>query len=241
MRLTDASPRVKARFAGLLYLIGILSGAFNQAFVRGTLIVNGDAGATTETILAHETLFRFGFTAGVIVTLCNVPLAVIFYDLFKVVDRTIARLVASFLIAGTAIEALNLVHQYVPLTLAAESGALGALSADQLAAVSYVLLKLHDVGFLISLMYYGLFDFPIGYLVIKSRFLPPILGILMLIAGVCYLTTSLTSFLAPAVASALLPYILLPCLIGEASLCLWLLIMGVDPDKWSAAVEARAS
>src|SRR5215210_5008763 len=114
--VTGASPRQLARMAGALYLINIVGGAFAIGFVRALLFVL-DPVATAHNIQTHELLYRSGLAAHVVVTVTNVPLAVIFYDLFKVVNRRLALLDASFILVATAVEAAGLVNQFAPLVL----------------------------------------------------------------------------------------------------------------------------
>jgi hypothetical protein len=103
--------------AGFLYLLNIATGAFIYGFVRSTTIAPGDAGTTASNILQHALLYRLGFVAGIITELCNAPLALIFYDLFKVVNRSLSALVAIFILVATAIESANLLNYYAPLIL----------------------------------------------------------------------------------------------------------------------------
>src|SRR2546422_892027 len=100
-RIAEASPRLKARIAGLLYLIVIVGGIFAELFVRGRLVVHGDAAATAHNIVTHELLYRLGFAAEVFYCSCNVPLTLILYDLFKVVNKSVALLVVFFCLVGT--------------------------------------------------------------------------------------------------------------------------------------------
>ena len=94
-------------------------------------------------------------------------------------------------------------------------------------------LSLHAIGFNVAVVFFAFYDLLIGYLVFRWGFLPRILGVLMAVAGLCYLTSSLASFLSPRFAAHLLPYILMPSAVGELALFLWLLVMGVDVENWS--------
>jgi Domain of unknown function (DUF4386) len=116
-RIAEASPRHLARIAGALYLIIIVEGLFATGYVPAALVVPGDAAATAHNILAHELLYRLGLVAHIIVLPCNIPLAVIFYDLFKVVNRRLSLLVVFFTLVGTAVEGANLLNQFAPLML----------------------------------------------------------------------------------------------------------------------------
>src|SRR6266487_6731384 len=116
-RIAGASPRQLARIAGALYLINIVLGAFATAIVPAIVVVSGDAAATAHNIQTHELLYRLGLVAHILVTVTNVPLAVIFYDLFKVVNRRLALLDACFILVATAIEAAVLLIEAAPLFL----------------------------------------------------------------------------------------------------------------------------
>jgi hypothetical protein len=226
------SPLVLARAAGVLSLIGIVSGAFDISYVRSTLIVAGDASATVHNILAHETLFRAGFAAHLLLLLCNIPGEIISFILFRRVNLVFAATAMGCGLVGTAIEGLDMLNAYVPLKLAAESSALGAFNPLQLQALSYISVQLQDAGLLISFVFYGLDEIVAGFLIFRSRFLPRILGILLGLSGLCYFSHGFLSFLAPTLDARLYPYILFPCLPGEASISLWLAIMGLNVAKW---------
>src|SRR3954447_12384640 len=133
--VTGASPRQLARIAGALYLINIVGGAFAITVVPALLIVQGDAAATAHNIQTHELLYRAGLAAHVLVTVTNVPLAVIFYELFKVVNRRIALLDAFFILVATAIEAGGLANEFAPLALLGGGPYARALPAAQLQAL----------------------------------------------------------------------------------------------------------
>src|SRR5919199_1742128 len=115
--IADTSPRQLARIAGALYLINILGGASAIGFFPAMLVVSGDAAATAHNIQAHELLYRLGLMAHVVVTVTNVPLALIFYELFRVVNRRLALLDAFFILVATSLEAAGLLNQFAPLVL----------------------------------------------------------------------------------------------------------------------------
>ena len=229
---TEASPRLKARIAGGLYLIVIIAGAFHYGFVRSAMVVAGDPAATSANILKNEFLYRLGFVAPIIPLLCNVPLALIFYDLFKVVKRTVAALVALFTLVATAIESVNLLNFFAPLILLHVDHRPGAFSPEQLQSLAYAFLQLQAIGFNLALVFFAFYDFSIGYLLFRCAFLPRVLGVLMEIAGLCYLTYSFATFLAPELSGHMVPYIQMPSGFAELSLCLWLLIFGLNVSRW---------
>jgi len=236
--ISDTSPRQLARIAGALYLINIVGGAFAIGFVRTTLVVSGDAAATAHNIQTHELLYRLGLMAHVVVTVTNVPLAVIFYDLFKVVNRRLALLDACFILVATAIEAAGLLNEFAPLIRLGSGPYASALPAAQLQALAYMSSDLSGIGYSIHTVFFGFDIICIAYLVLRSRFVPRAIGVLLAIDGLAYLVYSFASLLAPRFAAQLVPWIQMPALIGEGSLCLWLLVVGVDAERWQARASA---
>jgi hypothetical protein len=238
--VADTSPRQLARLAGALYLINILGGAFAIGFVPAMLVVPGDAAATAHNIQSHELLYRLGLTAHLVVTVTNVPLAVIFYDLFKVVNRRLALLDACFILVATAIEAASILTQFAPLVLLGNEPYASAFPAAQLQALAYLPLDLSGIGYSIHTVFFAFDILCMAYLVLRSRFVPRAIGVLLAIDGLAYLVYSSTNLLAPAFAAQLVPWIQLAAPIGEGSLCLWLLVVGPDVERWQERASAAA-
>ena len=209
----ELSPRQLARLAGALYLVNILAGFF---------AIGVAPSLTSGAVHSHELVFRAGLAAHVVVTATNVPLAVLFYDLFKVVNRRAALLVAFFTLVATAIEAAGVVNQFA------------ALSTQ--AAYVDVSIDSYDV----STVFFGFYAIAMGYLVFRSTFMPRAIGLLMALDGVAYLVNAFVAMVAPGFAAHLVPYIQLPILLGEGSLCLWLLIAAVDARRWNERRSAVA-
>jgi len=234
----EASPRRKARIAGVFYLLEMLTGAFAIIFVGGRLFVFGDTAATATNILAHESLFQLGFAANLIQFACYVAVTGLFYDLFKPVNKSLSLLAAFFSLVGCAIGAVSCLFEFAPLTVLGGAQYLNVFTLEQLQALSLMFLKLYGQLFNISFVFFGFYCLLIGYLIFRSTFLPRILGVLMAIAGLGWLT-----FLSPALTHALSPYILAAGL-GEVSLTLWLLVAGVNAERWKeqagAAAESRS-
>jgi hypothetical protein len=235
----ETSPQAYARTGGVLYLIIIVVGLFGEAFVRDRLIVSGDATATAANIRSMESLWRFHIAAELFLLICAVALLLILFVLLRPVSRDLALLAAFFNLVSIGVEAaitLYLVEALFPL---GSAGYLKAFTPEQLYAMASLLLKSHSYGFGMSLTFFGCFCLVIGYLIFRSTYLPRALGILMQIAGLSYLTNSFTLVLAPALANRLFPAILLPAFVGEASLCLWLLMKGVNVPKWQEQISVR--
>src|ERR1700716_3818560 len=151
--VAGTSPRQLARMAGALYLINIVGGAFAITIVPAMVLVAGNAAATAHNIQRHELLYRSGLVAHVLVTVTNVPLALIFYELFKVVNRRLALLDAFFILVATAIEAAGIVNQFAPLVLLGSESLASALPAAQLQALAYVPIGLSGIEYRIHTMF----------------------------------------------------------------------------------------
>jgi hypothetical protein len=231
-RIAETSPALKARVAGFLYLIVIVGGIFAEVFVRGRLVVHGDAAATAHNIVTHELLYRLGFAVEVFYcAFCNVPILLIFYNLFKVVNKNVALLMVFFDLVTTAIESISMLAHFAPLVFLGGGHYLSAFTAEQLQASAYMSLQLFEHGFAISLVFFGLDCLVTAYLIVRSTFLPRILGVLLAIEGLGYLINSFAAFLAPALQARIFPYFMVTG-IGEVALCLWLLVMGVNVQRW---------
>jgi hypothetical protein len=231
-RITEWSPRFKARIAGALYLIGGTLGGFAEVFVRGKLVVHDDAAATATNILTHELFYRVGGVADLVSLVCDTAVALLFYDLFKPTSRSLSLLAAFFRLTWVAPMVLNSLNYFAPLVLLGSSRYLAAFERDQLQGLAYTSLKLYAQGYNIGLVFFGITCLLLGYLIFKSTFLPRVLGVLMAIAGLCYLINSFANFLSPPFAHALFPWILLGAFPGEFGLMLWLIIFGVNAPRW---------
>ncbi|HKE03549.1 MAG TPA: DUF4386 domain-containing protein [Blastocatellia bacterium] len=244
-QIAGASPRLRARTAGALWLIIIVAASFSEFFVRGRIVVDGDAAATATNILAHEPLYRLGAAAALIYLLCDTAVALILYELLKPVSRSLSLLASFFRLAMVAILGSNLLNLFAPLVLLKGAPLLTAFKAEQLQALALVSLKVYaQVFFIPAMLFFGFHCLLIGYLIYRSTFLPRILGALMAITGLCYLTNSFANVLSPALAARLFTYLMPLGLPGELSLTLWLLAIGVNVQRWKdqagAAEEWRS-
>ena len=226
-----------ARIGGMLYLIIIASGMFGELVLRGKLIISGNAAVTAANITAHELLWRLGIAIDLLMHICDIPLMLIIFILLRPVNRNLAVLALLFNIVQTAVLVANKLNLLAALFQITGAGNLKALNSQQLYNLGYLSIKLHDYGFGLGLIFFGCACLVYGYLIYRSGYLPGALGILIQIAGLCYLTSSFTLIIAPSIANVISPAILLPCFIGELSLCLWLLIKGVYIAKWNERNE----
>jgi hypothetical protein len=230
----ESPPRLKARIAGILYLIGGATGFFGEFLVRDKLIVHNDAAATAANILAQEPLYRLGGSLELIGIACEVALVVILYDLFLPVSRTLSLITAFFRFMHAVLFSANSLAHFAPLMILGGASYLRAFSPDQLQAMAYTALRFHSLGFKIVLVFFGIHCVLLGYLIFKSTFLPRILGVLIAVAGLAYLANNFAYFLSIPLPNNLNTYLLALAFPGEAGLMLWLLVVGVNAKKWKA-------
>ncbi|HEU0078460.1 MAG TPA: DUF4386 domain-containing protein [Longimicrobiaceae bacterium] len=233
-----ASPRVLARTGGVLYLVIIGGGLFGEAFIRNRVIVPGNAAATAANLGSMETLWRFGIAAELFMLICTTALALILFVLLRPVSRDLALLVVFFNLVSIAVEAVNEQQLAAALFPLGGAGYLRAFGPAQLEAMASLSLVSYAHGFGVGLIFFGCECIVLGYLIFRSGYLPRAVGVLMQVAGVCYLANSFALILDPGFAGRIFPAILLPALVGELSLCLWLLVRGVDAEKWRARAGA---
>ncbi len=231
--MSGKSPSRTARLAGLAYLVTSLAGGFAEIAVRGTIIVSGDAAATALNILASENFYRLGFAADIIAGAAYIVVTLLLYELLKPVNAGVSLLAAFFSLVGIAIGGVAALGHLAPLLLLSGARYLTVFSTAELQAMALLALKLHAQGYLVCLVFFGFYEALLGYLIFRSTFLPRALGVLVGIAGLAFLTNSFAFFVAPALGSALSNYMLALDGIGEISLTLWLLVMGVNVAKWN--------
>ena len=232
-RITEMSPRFQARMAGVLYVLEGLTSVFGQLLVPGMLVVSGDAAATAANILGNELLFRLGLAASLLAVAFHIAQTVLFYGLFKPVGRSVALLLAFFSLVAIALQAVTSLFQLPALVILGGGRGLGALSVEQLQSLALIFLRLRAQAFNVFLVFFGFRCALIGYLIYKSTFLPRIIGVLMAFAGLGYLT-----LLWPPHANYVSPFNLALAAPGELSLVLWLLVVGVNVERWKEQASA---
>ncbi len=235
LTLTWSLPR--AGIIGGLYLVNIAGCMFAEVFVRGRLIVRGDAAATAGNILAHQSLFRSGVAAELVAVSCFVAAAVLLYDMFKPVSRSLSLLAAFFGLAEGAVHGVNLLNQLAPLVLLGGGPHSSAFMPEQLQALAYSSLRMRMTGFHVCMVFFGLYFLGIGYLAFVSTFLPRVLGAVLAIGGLSCLTGGFAALLSPAFAAPLYAYFLAPFGLARVFLAVWLLARGVNIPRWEARVE----
>jgi Domain of unknown function (DUF4386) len=227
----ERSPQHYARLGGFLYLAIILLGGFGELFVRGTLVVSGNAAATADNVLHSQFLWRAGIAGDLLMHVFDVPVILILYFLLRPVSERLAMLATLVNLVQTAVLVANKLNLLVPLFLLGDAGYLKAFSAEQLQALSYLAIKAHGYGFGIGLIFFGVACLVRGGLMFRSGYFPKALGVLMFVAGLSYLTNSFALLLTPSIAASIFPGVLVPAFVGELSFCLWLIVKGVDLEQ----------
>ena len=232
MTKAETSPNFYARIGGLAYLFIIIAGAFGELFIRNKLLVQGNAAATANNIAASPLLWRVGIAGDLLMHVCDLIVAIVYYKLLRPINKDLALLAVFFGLIQTAVLVANKMNMVMPLLLE-NADYLKAFTAEQLQAWAYLSVKAHGYGFGIGLIFFGFECLIDGWLIIKSGYLPKVLGVMIQIAGLCYLINSFALILAPKLANTISPAILLPPFVGELSICLWLIFKGVSLVKWN--------
>ncbi len=236
LSIAKPSPRPRPRLAGLLYLSLGLFAPFSLIYVPSRLIVPGDAATTARNIMASESLFRLGIVSALITAIINVLVVLALYDLLKPVSRYMAVLMMIFILISMPIAMLNEVNNLAVLYLLSGSNSLAAFTSAQANALVALLLDIHADGLIIADILYGLWLFPMGYLVYRSGFLPRIIGVLLWIGGVGYLIQSIATVMFPTFNVSVILYTDW----GELIFPLWLVIRGVNVERWQKRAGVSA-
>jgi len=226
-----------ARVAGAVYLSMVFTAPFALIYIPNTLIVRGNATATAEKILAHEMLFRLGMVADMVSSVIFICLAIALYRLFCEVSKTQASLMVGLVLVSAAVGFLNVLNNMAALTLFRGGEFLGVMDKTQREALGMLFIRLHGQGNVINELFWGLWLLPFGMLVIKSRFLPRILGAWLIVNGLAYMAICLTGMLWPPYMSKVND-LLFPVLFGELAIMLWLLIKGASQSAISRQPSA---
>lgn len=222
------NPNKTARVAGYLYLMLFPLGIFGIIYVPSSLIVLGDAATTASNIMANELLYRLSIVTALTLQIVYIFLALALYKLLNPVDKNNAVLMVILVLVAAPIAMLNELNHVAVLLVLSGSDLLTTFSLDQVQASVPLFLNLHEHGVFIAQIFWGLWLFPMGYLIFKSNFLPKALGILMIIGGFGYLVDSFVYFIFPDFDVTVSEFTFL----GELLLPLWLMFKGVNHEQW---------
>ena len=225
-------PKRLAHLCGLAYLIIIVCGITAEFLIRGPITVSGDTAATAANLLAHSGLFRAGILLEVIMAFADIAVVALFLVLLWPVNRLLALAAALFHLIQTAILGANLITSLAALAVLTGAPS-AAFEQSKLEALSAFFFSLHGQGYSLALFFFGVNCILLGVLVIRSLFLPSLIGTLMIAAGASYLITSTVRFIAPDNYGTVMPLLAI-CLVSELSIALWLTIRGLNAEKWRA-------
>ena len=225
----EINPDKTARVAAFVFLIIFCLGVFAELFIRPDIIVPGDAARTVNNIMASESLFRLSIVSELIRQIFIMLLSLVLYKLLKPVNKNIASLMVIFALVGVSISMLNELNHFAALLLSSGADYLKAFGANQLQALVMFFLDLRKYGTFISQVF-SFWVLLLGYLVFKSGFLPRILGIFLMVGGLCYTVHAVLFFLFPNFDTTIFG---LFAFIGELLFYVWLLIKGVNVEQWN--------
>ncbi len=234
-RIAAGRPRAKARLMGVLEALEGAASSSGQVFVLGRLVVFGSAATTAANVLGHERLFWLGFGLSVAGVAFHIGWVTLFYELFKPVNKSVSLLAAFVGLVVCAIQAVTALLYLAPWLVLTGGASVSGFTTPQLQSLALVFFRLNGYAFNLDLVFFGLWCVLAGYLIFRSTFLPSILGVLLAIDGVGWMM-----FVHPPLAIRIFPLIAAGSALAEIPLQLWLLIAGVNPEKWKARAAAAA-
>lgn len=234
--LSETSPSTRGRILAALYLTVIVCGIIAQAFISDRLVVRDDAARTAANILANTALYRSAFTIFMVEMVAQIAASLLFYDLLKPVNRSVARISTVIGVVGAGIKTLARLFYYTPLILLSGAPYLATLEPAQLNTLALAFLKINAVGTQIGLIFFGFETVLRGWLIFKSEFLPRFLGVISMIGGLGWLT-----FLWPPLGSQAFMFVALFAIVGVFATTGWLFVRGVDDARWRNRAELAAA
>lgn len=215
------------RITGLLYLLVIICAGFSQGYVRGTLVVPGDAVATADNILQNKALFQLGLTTDLIAFLFDVVISILLYQIFKPFHKGLVLLSAGFrLIAHPAIASINLLNHYMAMKVLDTNAFAGSFSTEQVQEMSSLLMEAHHYGYLIAGGFFGVHCILFGVLIYKSNVFPKLFGGLLLGSGAGYLIETFGNINFPGYENQTALIVGIAAAIGEIGITIYMLTKG---------------
>lgn len=225
-RALEQSPRVLARVAFALGFLEGVTSVWGGLRIPGRLVVPADAAVTASNILANEPLWRLGILLSILAVALNAARTVFVYRLFRPVGRTAVLLIAFLGLVAFSLQAGSVLVQLPVTILLRNPQDFGGFDVAQLQSLALVLVRWNGAAFNLYLAFFGLCSLLVGWAIWRSAFLPRVLGVLVALAGLGYAT-----YFWPPLANALYPWNLMLG-VGELALGLWLLVFGVNAERW---------
>jgi uncharacterized protein DUF4386 len=224
----EPAQRTAAKVAGFLYLFTTVTAMFAEFYARGSLIVPGDAVQTAKNIAASERLFRLGIASNLITFAAVVPLLWALYVVLKPINRNVALLAAFWRLAECSIFAVITLNDFAALRLLSGANSLRAFDTKQLQALAYTFAGVHDAGYLIGLVFFGLGSTVFAYLWLESRYIPRGLAALGIFSSVVVAIVTLAIMVFPRLGAVVIPAYFAPIFFFEVTLGFWLLVKGIQ-------------
>ena len=231
------STKKAARIAGAVYLSMVFTAPFTLLYIPNKLIVRGDATATANNILAHQTMFRLAILGDLITAVIFICLGIALYRLLSGVNKTWTMMMLAFVVVSSTVGFLDTLNNIAALILFRGGDFLTVFDKPQLNALGYLFIRLHSQGTFINELFWGLWLFPFGLLVFRSGFLPRFIGIWLMINCFGYVALSIIALFAPDYYAAAFRWAQ-PLLFGELAIMLWLLIKGAKVPAESIATSS---
>ena len=232
MKQETNSLKQTAKLAGLFYLLQVLTIGFNLGYVRSTLIVAGDAAATAANITANESLFRMAMASNIVSQIFLFFFGLTIFKLFKSVNKTLATVFLTSLLLSVGIAVVNSLNNFAALLVLSNADYLKAFQPEQIKALMMVFLRMSNSGIGLLEVFSGIFIISLGLLIIKSKYIPRILGVLLVIGGGWFQVNSFTKILIPQFYPAMITQMtMLFNALGGIPLIFWLLIKGVKEQQ----------
>ena len=225
------SNKKMGRLAGLLFLILVITGVFAEFFVRQKLYVLGDPAATTQNIIENQWLFRLGFVSDLVMSTMFFVYGYVLYLIFKPVNKNLSLFLLLCAVISVAMFCQNSLNLFAALELLTKTDYSEAFQPSQLEVLAVFFQNIHIKGYYVNQIFFGLYLLPLGYMIVRSGIVPKIIGVFLLLGFVGDMIDFVVYFLFPNAESVILDNITIPADIGELSLCLWFLIMGVRSQK----------
>lgn len=235
MEMNLTTTKGTARLAGLIYFVWIIVALYGMAYLPSQIDMKGDATSIAQNVLSHETLFRTGIFNDLIVHTIWIVMVLVFYRLFKPVNEFQAKLLVALVLVQIPVVFFNEAFNVAALKILLNKDLLGSFTPDQRQEIVSLFLKFGDYAVLTLEIFWGLWLFPLAYLVYKSRFLPKFIGIWLMLNGIAYVILSGVSIVIPEYKHIVFN-ISIPAMVGEVVLTLWLLIMGAKEQKVNTVV-----
>jgi len=218
--------KFNGRLAGMSYLLIIVCGIFSHLIVRASVVDFGDAVKTSQNILENSSMFRLSTLSDFIMVLSFLMAGILLYSLLKSTNIVVARIMLALNIVGTSMMAVNMLNQQAAIMILENNTLLSVFDANQVQSLSLFFMRLHSYGYKFATISFGVWLLPMGYLIVKSGLVPKIIGYLLIVGSVTYIISFVSTILGVSVSSD----ITIPADLGEFSLCLYLLIVGVSKN-----------